>query len=112
MDHYVIWFDLRAGESDLELVDALQGWLGWLTDEQRIQGWNLTRRKLGFGPRELGEFMLDIHVRDLAQLDDAFDVAATRDEPAEPRHAAVYRRVSNVCFALTRDFPDPQRVRA
>ena len=109
MDHYVIWFDLRPGGDDLELDDALEGWLGWLRDEGRIHSWELWRRKLGLGPEGLGEFVVDIRTTDLAQLDAAFEVAAGREEPAEARHAAVYRQVTNVRFGLYRDFPDPVR---
>jgi hypothetical protein len=74
-----------------------------------IAGWNLTRRKLGLGPRELGEFHLDMQTRDLAQLDAAFGHVATRTEPVESVHFAVNSKVTNLIFALYRDFPDSVR---
>jgi hypothetical protein len=49
-------------------------------------------------------------VDDLAQLDRAFQAAATRAEPIEGAHHAVNHMVRNACFALYRDFPDPMRV--
>lgn len=109
VDHYVIWFDLQPGADDLSFVAALDGWLGWLRAEGRIDGWHLWRRKLGLGPEGLGEFHLDIRTTDLSQLDRAFETAAARQGEAEDRHAAVYRQVANVRFGLYRDFPDPVR---
>jgi hypothetical protein len=49
--------------------------------------------------------------KDLAQLDRAFDHVAERSEPTEGFHFGLNSLVQNVCFALYRDFPDPQRQR-
>ena len=100
---------MRDSSRDLEFAAAVDDWLGFLRQEGRIEGYRLARRKLGFGPAGLGEFHLTIEVRDLAQLDQAFQAAATRDAPYEERHAAVFSRVRDVLFALERDFPDPVR---
>ncbi len=51
-----------------------------------IESWRLTRRKLGFGPADLGDFHLMIEVKDLAQLDRAFDHVAERSESTETFH--------------------------
>lgn len=109
MDLYHIWFNLKDSHRDLEFCDALENYMGFLRGRDMIAGHRLTRRKLGFGPAELGEFHLVIEVRDLAQLDAAFHMAATRSAPVEAPHAAVYLRVKDVRFALYRDFPDPER---
>ena len=45
----------------------------------------------------------------LAQLDAAFRHVATRAEPVESVHFAVNSKVTNLTFALYRDFPDPVR---
>ena len=50
-----------------------------------------------------------IEVTGLAQLDAAFGHVAARAEPVEGLHHCVNRLVSQVKFALYRDFPDPQR---
>lgn len=109
MDIYHIWFNLKDGHRDLEFCDVLESYMKFLRDRKMIEGHRLTRRKLGFGPEELGEFHLLIDVRDLAQLDTAFQMAATRTAPIEGPHAAVYSQVKDVRFALYRDFPDPVR---
>ena len=109
MDLYHVWFDLLPGERDLEVCRAVETYLGALREQGEIEGFRLTRRKLGLGPPDLGEFHVAIEVGDLAQLDRAFQQVSTRADPIEGLHAAVNQRVRNLRFALYRDFPDPQR---
>jgi hypothetical protein len=52
-----------------------------------------------------------IEVTDLAQLDDAFSLVATRAGEVEGVHHGVNSLVQNVQFALYRDFPDEVRQR-
>lgn len=111
MDVYHIWCDLRPGTSDVEFSDAVHAYLGRLREEGRIAGHRLTRRKLGLGPRALGEFHIEIDVEDLAQLDRAFGLVSRREGPIESLHHAVNRHAARVEFALYRDFPDPGRAR-
>jgi len=109
MDHYLAWFDLKSGVSDLELLPDLSRYMNYLKSNGLIEDWNLTRRKLGLGPRDLGEFHLAMRLKDLAQLDAAFGHVATRREPVEGVHFAVNSKVTNLTFALYRDFPDHVR---
>jgi hypothetical protein len=111
MDLFLNWFDLAPGVSDTGFCDALDAYLGPLKARGEIAGYRLTRRKLAFGPAELGEFFLVIEVEGLAQLDRAFATVSTRAGPIEGLHAAVNQKVRNLRAALYRDFPDPQRVR-
>ena len=69
MDLYHIWCDLKPGVSDVALVENAQKYLGHLKSEGLIEGWRLTRRKLGLGAAGLGEFHIIIETNDLAQLD-------------------------------------------
>jgi hypothetical protein len=80
-----------------------------LKERRAIVAYRLTRRKLGLGPRELGEFHFMIETNDLAQLEEAFALAASRREPTETVHHALNSLVSNMTFALYRDFPDSIR---
>ena len=72
MDLYHIWCDLKPGISDVTLVENAGKYLGHLKSNGRIEGWRLTRRKLGLGAAGLGEFHIIIETSDLAQLDQAF----------------------------------------
>jgi hypothetical protein len=109
MDTYHVWCDLKEGVGDLDFAQAVTAWMEHLASEETISGWRLSRRKLGLGPADLGEFHLAIDVRDLAQLDRAFQVAASRAQPAEGLHHGVNSLVRNPRFALYRDFPDDSR---
>ncbi|HKQ48999.1 MAG TPA: DUF6614 family protein [Phycisphaerae bacterium] len=109
MNHYEIWVNLKDSHKDLEFAENLRGYLGHLQRLGKIADYRLTRRKLGFGPPELGEFHVSIQTESLAQLDEAFGAAAARAGEIEPLHARVYSMVTDFRSALYRDFPDPER---
>ena len=108
MDVYELSVDLRPGVRDMDLLAALEGYLGLLQRDGLIESWRLLRRKLGLG--EGGEFKVLIETRDLAQLDAAFDAVSARAEPVEGAHHGVNSLVTNFRAALYRDFPDRHRV--
>ena len=109
MDLYHTWFDLKQGVKDLDFARAMANYMNHLKAKGAIEDWRLSRRKLGFGPRDLGEFHIAIETRDLAQLDAAFNLVASRREPTEGVHFGVNAQVCNLTIALYRDFPDAVR---
>ena len=111
MDILNVYCDLKAGVGDTEFSDAVSGLLSSLREQGRLQGFRITRRKLGLGPPTLPEWHISIDFENLAQLDAAFSVMATRAEPIETRHHAVNSRATNLMIALYRDFPDEARLR-
>jgi hypothetical protein len=111
MDIYHVWGDLKPGVGDIQFSEKVAAYMGHLKSKGLIEGWRLTRRKLGLGAPGLGEFHLMIEVKGLAQLDAAFAQVAARREPVESVHFGVNSLVQNAQFALYRDFPDPVRHR-
>ena len=111
MDIYHAWCDLKPGISDIAFSEQVAAYMGHLKTQGLIEGWRLTRRKLGLAPPALGEFHLMIEVKDLAQLESAFQQVAGRSEPTEGFHFGVNSLVQNAMFALYRDFPDAVRRR-
>ena len=109
MDYYQIWFDLKPGVKDADFARGLGRYMNHLKDRKLIEGWKLSRRKLGLGPAELGDFHLVMETKNMAQLDEAFHHVATRAEPVESTHFDVNSKVQNARFGLYRDFPDPVR---
>ena len=109
MDHYHAFFDLKSGIKDLDFVRNLARYMEHLKSQGHIEGWRMERRKLGLGPRELGEFHVVMDTKNLDQLEKAFQHVSTRSEPVESLHFDVNRHTTNLMFALYRDFPDPQR---
>lgn len=111
MDIYHAWFDLKPGVGDVGFSEQVATYMGHLKSNGLIEGWRLTRRKLGLGLPALGEWHLMMEVKDLAQLDAAFKQVASRREPTEGFHFGVNSLVQNANFALYRDFPDSFRHR-
>jgi hypothetical protein len=111
MNIYHIWCDLESDAKDVEFADAVSAYLSHLENEGRIHTWRLSRRKLGLGHPNLPEFHVTIEFESMAQIDEAFDLVSSRSNPVEGLHHAVNSQVSNVFFALYRDFPDGNRVR-
>lgn len=109
MDIYHIWADLKEGVQDSDFADDLQRFMAHMKAEGLIAGYRLSRRKLGLGPDNLGEFHVMIEIDGLAQLDRAFQAASTRADPVEEIHHAVNSKVKTFKAALYRDFPDSQR---
>ena len=102
---YHAWCDLKQGVSDIAFSEGVAKYLDHLRTQGLIESWCLTRRKLGFGHAELGDFHLMIEVKDMTQLDRAFDHVAERSEPTGSFHFGVNSLVQKVRFALYRDFP-------
>jgi len=111
MDIYHVWCDLKPGTSDLSFCERVDAYMEHLKQAGKISAHRITRRKLGLGPDDLGEFHIMLETENLAQLEEAFQYVAGRDEPVESFHHAVNSLVSSVRFALYRDFPDDVRQR-
>lgn len=111
MDIYHAWCDLKPGVSDLAFSEQVAAYMGHLKERGLIEGWRLTRRKLGLAPPGLGDFHLMIEVKDLTQLEAAFQQVAGRQKPTEGFHFGVNSLAQNAVFALYRDFPDAFRHR-
>lgn len=106
MDYYEIWCNLRNSREDRQFCSAVCAYLQALQAERLIEGFRLTRRKLGFGPPELGEFHISIQTRNLRQLEDCFQRVASWAPEIAALHADVFTRVADAKFGLYRDFPD------
>lgn len=109
MNYYEIWVNLKDSRKDLEFCAAVDAYLGHLKSQGKLESWRITRRKFGFGPAGLGEFHLSLAFKDLAQLDAAFGVVATRAGEVERLHLPVYSMVTDFTSALYRDFPGDER---
>lgn len=109
MDIYHIWCDLKSGVSDIEFSHAATIYLESLVEGGDLATFRITRRKLGLGGP--ADFHLMLEFENLDKLDKAFHRVAKRADPVESFHHAVNAKVTNVSFALYRDFPDAVRER-
>jgi hypothetical protein len=110
MDIYHIWCNLKAGVRDVEFAEDVASYLEHLQQDGHVQGYRITRCKLGFRPPQLRDFHITLEFENLTQLQAAFDSVASRADPVESFHHAVNSKVQDVVFALYRDFPDATRV--
>ena len=111
MDIYHVWFNLKEGVKDVEFTDSARAYFDHLRAEQRLASYRITRRKLGLGHPNLPEWHVTLEFDNLAQMDRAFESVSTRKGPVESFHHAVNSKVTDLFFALYRDFPDAWRER-
>lgn len=109
MNLYHCSIDLRDTAKAMGFSVAVEAWMILLKDHGVIQSWRLYRRKLGFGAPKARDFLLEIDVRDLSQLDDAFRLTGTQDPQVERLYTTVHQMVGEFDIALYRPFPDPER---
>ena len=109
MNLYHCSVDLRDDAKALAFALAVEAWMEHLKGNGVIEAWRLCRRKLGFGAPRARDFLLEIEVRGMAQLDEAFRFTASSDEVVERLYTTVHQMVGEVDVALYRPFPDPER---
>lgn len=110
MTSYLCMIDLKSDARALAFCGALEAWMELLRAEGRIESWRLMRRKLNLADENFGDFLLEITVRDLAQLDAAFRFLGKGEDEATARYDRMDQHILRVRYALYRDFPDPERV--
>jgi hypothetical protein len=109
MNLYSCHIDLKQEAKALVFASALEAWMEYLRVNGTISSWRLLRRKLNLASDSQRDFLLEIEVDDLAQLDSAFRLSGSQDETVAELHHAVHVLISNTDFGLYRPFPDPER---
>ncbi len=109
MNLYHCSIDLRDTAKAMAFAVAVEGWMTLLQERNVILSWRLCRRKLGFGAPRARDFLLEIELADLAQLDQAFRFTGSKDEAVERLYTTVHQMVGEFDIALYRPFPDPER---
>lgn len=106
MDMYNIWFDLKPEIEKAKFASSLGNFLNHMREQNTISSWRLSRCKLGLRPNELPEFHVVIETKNLEQLDRAFHLAISNQHETDQLHFDVNSKVTNLKFALYRDWPD------
>lgn len=109
MNLYHCSIDLRDDSKALGFAAAVEVWMAHLQTAGVILSWRLCRRKLGFGAPKARDFLLEIEVENMTQLDQAFRFTGGSDEKTYRLYTAVHQFVGEVDVALYRPFPDPER---
>ena len=109
MNYYVCQIELKQEAKALAFAAALGAWMDHLQSAGTIRSWRLTRRKLNLVADRFRDFMLEIEVNNLTQLDEAFRLAGSSDETVARLHRAVHDLIAKADFGLFRPYPDPER---
>ncbi len=109
MNLYCCSIDLKNDAKALGFAHAVEAWMLHLQDQGVIGRWRLLRRKLNLAAGPYRDFLLEIEVEDLAQLDRAFRVLGQHDDHVETLYRAVNSLIASTDMALYRPFPDPER---
>ena len=109
MNLYHCMFDLEQESKALAFADALDTWMSLLRDRGAIRDWRLMRLKLNLASDCCRDFLLEIEVDDLGQLDQAFRLVSSKDDEIAAAYARVHTMVGPVEYGLYRPFPDPER---
>lgn len=109
MNLYTCSIDLRNDAKALTFAKAVSDWMDHLKSRGTIRGWVLYRRKLGLASDRHRDFLLQIEVNDLAQLDQAFRTLGRHDETVDTLYRAVHDQILASDVGLYRPFPDEER---
>ncbi|MEP2642785.1 DUF6614 family protein [Roseobacter sp.] len=109
MNLYCCMITLKNDAKALLFAKALDDWMGHLQSAGVIGNWRLLRRKLNLAADCYRDFMLEIEVDGLGQLEQAFRLTGTHDDEVAQMHRAVNDLIATSEFALYRPYPDSER---
>lgn len=108
MNLYHCMIELKSDARALAFAAAVQAWMSHLQDQGLIGPWRLLRRKFGLASGAHSDFLLEIEVTGLDQLDLAFRGLGAVDDAAERRYDQMHQMIASVDVGLYRPFPDVQ----
>jgi hypothetical protein len=108
MDIYHIWCDKSEGITDTDWVHNMRKFLEHLVGEGRMEGFRITRCKMGFRSiQDLPEWHIMMEFKNMAQMDEAFNRVAPKEGELESKHQSFNQFIQgNIQHALYRDWPD------
>ncbi len=109
MNLYHVMIDLKDDAKALSFARALDQWLAYLQENEKIGSWRLMRRKLNLASENGRDFLLEIEVDRLSQLDEAFQHVSTHSDEVEELYYPVHQMIQTANYSLYRPFPDDDR---
>jgi hypothetical protein len=109
MNLYHCMIELKSDAKALAFASAAETWLAALAERGMIGNWRLLRRKLGLASGAHCDFLLEIEVADLAQLDATFRALGHIDDLAQRHYEQLHHMIARADAGLFRPFPDPER---
>lgn len=109
MNLYTCAIDLKNDAKALVFAKAVDDWMSHLRGIGAIEDWRLLRRKLNLSSGAHRDFLLEIEVKDMTQLDTAFRALGAHDDIVEGLYRTVHELIAVADTGLYRPFPDPER---
>lgn len=107
MNVYHCMIELRDDAKALSFAAACDAWLDRLRTRGMIRGWRLLRRKFGLASGPHSDFILEIEVEGLTQLEEAFAGLARASDDDERRYGQLHQMIGRAEIGLYRPYPDP-----
>lgn len=107
MNIYHCLIELKDGARALAFAAAVESWMSYLKSKGLIRDWRLMRRKFGLASGAHTDFLLEIDITSLGDLDKAFSALGDVDDVAERRYDQMHQMVSAISVGLYRPYPDP-----
>ena len=109
MNLYHVMIDLKDDAKALAFAGAVEAWMEHLRAAGVIRDWRLLRRKLNLASDACRDFLLEVEVDDMEQLDRAFRMVGSMSDDVERLYGMVHQMVRSSESGLYRPFPDPER---
>ena len=109
MNLYHVMIDLKDDAKALAFAKALNDWLDYLQGRDLIGTWRLMRRKLNLACDSARDFLLEIELTRMVQLDEMFRHITQHSDEVEDLYYPVHHMIARADYALYRPFPDAER---
>jgi hypothetical protein len=107
MNLYHCMIELKSGAKALAFAAAAEDWLGSLKARGLIQEWRLMRRKFGLASGRHSDFILEIEVAGMQQLENSFlELGQNASDADEQRYTRLHDLIASVDIGLYRPYPD------
>ncbi|MCI5045987.1 MAG: hypothetical protein MRY59_00695 [Aquisalinus sp.] len=109
MNLYHCMIELKNPERSLAFAAAAEAWLGHLESEHLIRGWRLFRRKFGLASGSHTDFLLEIELDGMAELENTFAALSGLGEEHTRRYEQMHSMIASVQAGLYRPYPDSEQ---
>jgi hypothetical protein len=107
MNLYHCMIETKDGAHALAFAAAAKAWMDHLQSLNLIGPWRLMRRKFGLASGAHTDFILEIEVGGLAELDSIFNADSCVEETDLQAYEKMHFMIASVEMGLYRPFPDP-----
>lgn len=109
MNLYHCMIELKSDAKALAFAAAADQWMGEMHARGLIGSYRLLRRKLGLASGPHSDFLLEIEVQDMAELERAFRAAGQLQDGEARHYDLMHAMIAHAEVGLYRPFPDPER---